>query len=161
MKKFLLILTFITILMSSGCSGKSENPALPPSTRDLTGLEGIWDYSANLDGTIKIAGIGHHEEETRPGYFVITPLSVNDFVGNTVAWSYDGSHLYLRWTEVVGVDTVYGHFNSTRTYTFKIELTPTATSGAISGDVDGVLTIPVYGPAKETLSVDGTFAKRV
>jgi len=161
MKKILLISSFFTILMLLGCSGGNKNPALPPSTRDLTGLEGIWDYTVDLDGSIKIAGIGHHEQQTRPGYFVVSALNVYDLAGNTVTWSYDGSRLWLRWTEVVSVDTPYGNFDSTRTYTFIIDITPSSTSGIITGDAKGSMLIPVYGQAKETLSVDGILTKRV
>jgi hypothetical protein len=155
---FLIGLIFVSI----GCGGGGGGlPILPPSTTDLAGLEGIWDFEVDLDGKITVVGIPSDIEESRNGYFVFTKLSVNDLLGNTITWSYDGHTLWLRWTEVVDVDTPYGHFNSDRTYTFKMNIEPSDTEATIGGDVVGYLTIPIYGKAKETLDVSGTLTKRL
>lgn len=163
MMKFYLPFFFAALLafLNIGCGGGGGIPTLPPSTRDLAGLEGIWDFNVDLNGDITIAGIDHGHDETKAGYFVITKLSVNNLLGNTVTWSYDGTTLWLRWTEVVDVDTPYGHFNSDRTYTFKINIVPSVSTATIGGDTSGVLTIPIYGRAQESYEVSGTLTRRI
>jgi len=70
-----LLMGMMLFVLSCG-GGSSDNATLPPAERDLSGLEGIWDYTAIYDGTMSGPGGSGPISFKESGYLEIDRTSL-------------------------------------------------------------------------------------
>ena len=127
MSKYRVILLLVSILLISNCSG-GGNGQLPPSSRDLSGMEGIWSVSYNYTG--HQIDIGDCELVPVSGntstQWIVNTDSI-EFSPCTVEYSYDGVTLIVRFTynyeDEIQVETIIS--------TYTIQIQPHEKSGSL------------------------------
>ncbi|MCD6218190.1 hypothetical protein J7L05_10100 [bacterium] len=96
-----ILLTFVFILVT-GCGGGSDDGGftLPPSTHDLSGLEGTWTVNLSFTGTLNTPTGPSPISDSGVGTWVISSIGINS--GFPLEWSYNGTTLYIQWESTAG-----------------------------------------------------------
>ena len=162
MRKLILICLAATMLLTFGCGGGGGDSILPPGGRDLSGLEGIWDYSVVWQGSMTGPGGTVPINMTLSGFCTITPTSITDCDGTVTTWSYDGTTLTLVEASTVSEwDPTCGNIYLSGTITLIIPIVPGGTMSNISGSCPMTMwTEYCQGTATGTLHAAGNFIKR-
>lgn len=161
MKKYLFsVLLLLVFSLSCGGGGGGGNPALPPSTRDLSGLEGVWDAHFILDMTITVNGETESETMALDTVWTVTQNGVQG-EGGAFQWSYNGTTLSLMNSLYEQVnDPDCGTITLSGNAVITIPLAPGATSGPISGNANVSLTTTSCGSGSGTCIYSGTITRR-
>lgn len=92
-------ITIVTIigmlLLFPGCTGGGTTPSLPPSTQDLSGIQGLWDFRIII--RYETGDVSPLMDTTIiTGDLTIKPYEVTSGGDEMWEWSYDGVALTLR-----------------------------------------------------------------
>jgi hypothetical protein len=159
MQKLILICLAAIMLLFSSCGG-GGGPTLPPGSRDLAGLEGVWTinlaYSGNIktpEGTIPVAYSG-------TGSWTITKNTIITSGGNPLVWSYNGSVLTIQNNQSVSDwDIDCGDVLSTVQGQLSISITPGSTYGNLSGTCNITIVTGYCGNGKGKVVYSGHLAR--
>jgi len=141
-KKSVLII-MLTIIMIAGCGGGGGGPIVP-TTHDLSGLEGTWTGAMSVTGNIDFPAYGNFNAEsipvatTYPFEWHFTKNTITGSQGQDFVWTYDGAILTIKYSTTERLDAAYpecGAVYVSDVVTMTIPITPTATSGIITGSI--------------------------
>lgn len=147
----------ILLLLLSSCGGSNTTP----STMDLAGLEGTWDYLRIFQGSMTGPGRTYPVDDSSTGYYIISRNSVIDEQGFTYEWSFDGTLLILTCVIMDIIKTLdCGEATFTVTLNMKIPLSPGSTTGNIVGNCPVTMNTQLCGEFLGTIDVTGHMTKR-
>lgn len=147
----------LLLLSSCGCGGSNTTP----STMDLAGLEGTWDYLRITQGSMTGPGQTYTVDDSRTGFFIISRNSVIDEQGFTYEWSFDGTLLILTCVIMDVIQTFdCGEATFTVTLNMKIPLSPGSTTGNLVGNCPVTVNSQLCSDASGTIDVTGHMTKR-
>lgn len=162
MKK-LFFLVIVLAIFTIGCGGGGGGDSiLPPADRDLSGLEGIWDYTIIGEGTIYgPGGFSYPVVAGGSGSLTITQNTITDNDGRKITWSYNGTTLTVAFiVNSMGWDAYCGNVYISEMYKYTIPITPGATFGNISGTDKVTLTSENCPVVTGTLQIEGNVTRR-
>lgn len=161
MTKRLLILVAGILCMSlaAGCGGGGGS--VIPAVYDLKGLEGIWDYTLNMKGTMTVDGGVIPVDAVDNGFFIITSSTVTDAAGNPWSWTYDRVTLTLKAGRVTtGWLDGCGDMYMTVSITFILPLEVGSTVAAVNGTGTGSILSTWCEPGVMNVTYTGSITKR-
>ena len=157
--KMILAMGVLVIALLSGCGGGGGGAI--PDVYDLKGLEGIWDYTLNLKGTMTIGGDVIPMSDVAKGIFIVTTSTVTDGAGIPWSWTYDRVTLTLKsgvyttgWVDGCG-DTYM-----TVSITLIIPLKVGHTVAAVNGTGTGAIMSTWCEPGVMNVTYTGSMTKR-
>ena len=153
-----LMLLAILLIIATGCGGSGTSPEV----WDLTGLAGIWDFTANVQGKlVPDEGADIPISDNYTGFWTVTKTTVMDDDGETYSWTYDGVTLILKLSDTYtesDPDCGDMFFNENETYVIKV--TPSQTVANINGTLVGTFTSQFCGGGTLSATATGTTTKR-
>lgn len=160
MRKLIFIISLTLFLLS--CGGGGGDSILPPADRDLSGLEGIWDYTIIGQGTITgPGGFSVPIAVGGSGFLTITQNTVTDDEGREHTWSYNGTTLTIAFVvNSVDWDSYCGNAYMSEMYRLTVPISPGATFGNISGTDKVTLTSENCPVVTGTLQIEGNVSRR-
>ena len=159
MRRMILLGLAGMMLLALSCGGGGGGTT--PGAKDLSGLEGTWDYNVVVDGTISGPGGSVPFKDTFSGYYIIGRNSIIDDYGDAMVWSYDGSTLSIQWA---GSGTFWdadcGDVLVSMSLHKTVPVAPGATVANIGGTMNLSFTTEFCGNMSGVLPMTGNMTRR-
>lgn len=162
MKCISIILFTLFLFTSTSCGGGGDNGEmiLPPSTRDLSGLEGEWTVNLSFTGTLTTPTGTTSISDSGVGTWTISQNNIDS--GFPLDWSYNGTTLYVQWESTVGDWSVERGTVVTVVHAqLEIPIAPGDDSANLTGTGRMHITTSECGDSSGTLVYSGSMAKTV
>jgi hypothetical protein len=157
MRNLLLIGLAGLMLLAVSCGGGGS--AVTP-THDLTGLEGIWDITLNIDGMMKTPEGDYEYHDTQSGNWIIDATHVKNGNGDNLVWAYDGNILVVSMNySSSDYDFDCGDIMTTGTIKSIIHIQPGQTSSSVNGQMQLTISTDYCGNGYANCSLTGNFSK--
>jgi hypothetical protein len=131
MKIIRFAIVLAVLISAIGCGG-GNNSVLPPSERDLNGLEGIWTVNLSYSGTLNTPSGSQAVSDSATGTWNVTRNAIQS--GFELEWSYNGTTLQIHWVSTSGDwSSECGTILTTADVSLTINISPGATSAPITG----------------------------
>jgi hypothetical protein len=157
MLKYTILPVILLMALLSGCGGGSDS-VLPPTERDLSGLEGTWIVNLSYSGTLSGLYGDENISDSGVGTWVISKNAIDS--GFPLEWSYNGTTLNIHWqTSVQSNDPVCGTVDTTVSAELAIAITPTGTSAGITGSGTVTKVREKCNDSTGTISYTGTISR--
>ncbi len=161
--RYISVILFTSfLLIATSCGGGSNNGGftLPPSTRDLSGLEGTWTVNLSFTGTLNTPTGPTSISDSGVGTWVVSQNDINS--GFPLDWSYDGTTLYVQWESTAGDWTQEcGTAIITVEVQLQISISPDDDSTNITGAGTMIKTTTECGTSSGTLVYTGSMTKTI
>jgi hypothetical protein len=144
-----------------GCGGGGGSGILPPTTHDLSSIQGTWDSTMTFQGIIKAGGDTLPLNDNITGYYVITPNSVTGSGGGSLSWSYNGVILLLQnGVSLTDWSADCGNMYISGTAKFQIPCNASTRVTTITGNLTASGTTDYCGNLSMSGTYNGTLTKR-